>query len=117
LQTATFMNFTGGTMAGLQVAAGVNYADTVKGIQASSGINIAKSEVRGVQVSAGVNYTKHLRGVQLGIINFADTATGIPIGLLSIVPKGYWHFDLYADELTYINTSIRTGVSYFHNII
>lgn len=117
LQTAAFMNFTGGTMAGVQAAAGANYADTVKGIQVSSGINIAKSEVRGLQVSAGVNYTKHLRGVQLGIINFADTATGIPIGLLSIVPKGYWHFDLYADELTYVNTSIRTGVSYFHNII
>lgn len=117
LQMAAFMNFTGNTMLGVQAAAGVNYADTVKGMQISSGINIAKSEVRGIQLTAGVNYTKHLRGVQLGIINFADTASGIPIGLLSIVPKGYWHFDLYGDELTYVNTSIRTGVSYFHNII
>lgn len=117
LQNAVFMNFTGGTMSGIQASVGTNYADTLNGLQISAGINIARSQVNGMQISAGINYTKHLRGVQLGIINIADTATGIPIGILSIVPKGYWHFDLYGDELTHVNTSIRTGVSYFHNII
>ncbi len=104
-------------MAGLQAAAGVNYADTLVGVQLTSGLNLVRSEMRGLQVSAGFNYARLVRGVQLGIINIADSVRGLPIGVLSFVRKGYVHLDLYGDELTHINLSFRTGVSYFHNIV
>lgn len=115
-QASAGVNIQRRTFSGFQAAAGANYADTLYGVQASAGINIVRKLTSGVQV-APINYTKHLKGIQIGIINIADSAQGTPIGLLSIVRKGYKHLDVYADELTDVNLSFRTGVSYFHNII
>lgn len=114
-QAAGFVNVQIKTFTGVQASSGVNYADSLKGVQMAMA-NVVRKETQGAQIGL-LNYTKELRGFQLGLLNIADTAKGTPVGLLSIVRKGYWHFDVYGDELTYANVSFRTGVHYFHNII
>jgi hypothetical protein len=70
-----------------------------------------------LQVAALLNRTHVLKGLQIGMFNYADSASGIPIGLLSFVKKGLHQLEVSADELFYINTTFRTGVRAFHNIL
>jgi hypothetical protein len=46
----------------------------------------------------------------------ADSVKGIPIGLMSLVWKGYHKIEVSADEIFYNNLSFRTGVHAFYNI-
>jgi hypothetical protein len=50
------------------------------------------------------------------LINYADTASGIPIGIISIVRRGYHKLELSANETIYGNFSIKIGVRRFYNI-
>src|SRR5690606_26321831 len=47
----------------------------------------------------------------------ADSINGVPIGLLSIVNKGYHTLEFSADEIFYTNLAFRTGVPLFYNIV
>lgn len=100
MQVSGFTNFTRRTMKGMQIASFMNLADTVDGTQLSGFMNIAG----------------HLKGSQIGIFNFDNSATGIPIGLFSYVRKGYHKFEFFYDEQNYIHCSFRTGVDKLHNI-
>ncbi len=113
-QAAGFGNFLRGNLKGAQTSGGINYANSIHGAQAGL-INIARTKVKGAQIGL-LNYTRGLHGTQLGLLNVADTVSGTPIGLLTFIRKGYWHFDVYGDDLTFANFSFRTGVRHFHNI-
>ncbi|WP_320051613.1 hypothetical protein [uncultured Acetobacteroides sp.] len=100
----------------IQVAGAANIARSIHGVQIAGIYNQADT-VAGVQVGAVLNKAKVMKGVQLGLINIADTISGIPIGLFSFVKKGYHHIEASGDELFYTNVAFRTGTPLFHNII
>ncbi len=114
-QAGGFVNMQKGSFIGAQTSGGLNYAAKLKGAQVGM-INVVKTHTKGAQIGL-VNYTKGIKGLQFGLLNIADSIKGTPIGFLSIVRKGYWHFDVYSDDLTFVNVSFRTGVRHFHNII
>ncbi len=69
-----------------------------------------------MQVSGFYNKAYALKGLQLGLFNYADSASGIPIGFISIVKNGYNKAELSSDELMVGSIAINTGVSKLYNI-
>ena len=79
-------------------------------------MNIATEKVGGAQISAIVNYGKEIKGSQIGLLNLSDTVSGVPIGFLSFVRRGYRKVELSANEILYANLTLKTGVSKLYNI-
>jgi hypothetical protein len=100
---------------GSQVAGFLNTCKTIKGAQIAGFMNIAK-EVDGVQVAGFLNIAKKIKGAQVGVINFADSASGVPIGLLSFVKYGYHKIEISFDEIQFLNIGYGTGVQHFYNL-
>ena len=98
-----------------QLSGFLNVADTVDQTQIAGFLNVAK-EVNGMQLSSFLNVAKRVDGAQISIINIADTCSGVSIGLISYVRKGYHRFEISADELINVNLSYKLGVSRFYNI-
>jgi len=134
VQLAGFSNFSKGPSMGTQVAgignvqlgdykgsqfAGFANVNTKKinGTQLSGFANIATGHVEGLQASGFFNYGKNVSGVQIALINVADSLTGVPVGLISYVDRGYHKLELSGDEIFFTNVSFRTGVQQFYNII
>jgi hypothetical protein len=104
-------NVFGGQLAGI-----ANYGDTVSGVQIAGLVNTARA-VNGFQLSGLLNRGGKVNGSQLGFINVADSITGVPIGFLSFVKKGYHKVEIACDENLLTTLSFRTGVDVFHNIL
>lgn len=100
---------------GVQVSGLVNNTDTINGVQLSGLVNRA-DYIKGMQAAGLVNRAHYFKGVQLGLINSADSANGIPIGLFSWVKKGYHKVSISSDELQFIYLSFGSGVEKFHNL-
>lgn len=119
------------TNANLQVSGLVSFADTIKHTQIAGLVNRNRSnskiQVAGlanstkdtarVQMAGLVNIAKNITGLQLATFNFADTASGTPIGFLSFIRKGYHKLELSADETFPVNLAFRTGTYKFHTFI
>jgi hypothetical protein len=101
---------------GGQIAGIANQVDTISGIQLSGLVNAGRV-VNGFQLSGLINIAKKVKGSQLGFLNITDSITGIPIGFLSFVKKGYHKVELACDENLLGTLSFRTGVDKFHNIL
>lgn len=136
VQAAGLVNVVGGPFSGVQAGGLANVvADDVQGFQVSGLLNVAGRSVTGVQVAGLVNYARgNVRGwqiagilnrarritsgVQIGLVNVADTAGTIPIGLLSVVRNGgYQRVEIAANEMNLLNVTFRTGVRRFYNIL
>lgn len=116
LQGAGGANIVLGESQGLQLAGGFNQATHLKGIQISGGFNAVIQEAEGLQI-APVNYATILKGKQIGIVNVADSADGIPVGLVSFVRKGgLFQVEFSSDELSYGNVALKMGVPKLYNI-
>lgn len=100
---------------GAQIAGFLNTSKTIKGVQIAGFMNIAQ-EVEGVQIAGFMNITKKIKGAQIGVINFADSASGVPIGLLSFIKSGYHKFEIAYDETQFLNIGFGTGVEHFYNL-
>lgn len=107
-QASTMFNSVGGRMSGVQIAGASNLAYQLNGFQLAPFSNVSTAQMRGmqlgaisniamgvksgVQLSAGANVsTAAMRGVQAGVYNYADTLTGVQIGILNAAaahPKG-----------------------------
>jgi len=95
-----------------------NYCKNVGGLQAAGFTNIASGTNKGIQVAGFLNYATELRGLQLSVFNIADTvSSGVPIGLLSFVTKGYHTIEVTANEFFPFNVSLKTGIRHFYNIL
>lgn len=118
VQVAGFTNFTREESQGVQVAGfgNMQIGDYV-GSQFAGLTNFTTETISGSQVSAIFNYGGHVRGTQIGLINYADSLGGVPIGLLSIVKSGYHKIELSADEVFYTNLAFRSGVRKFHTML
>ncbi|WP_338867948.1 STN and carboxypeptidase regulatory-like domain-containing protein [Spirosoma sp. SC4-14] len=92
---------------------------SIHGVQVAGLINVAGGDVRGWQISGILNRARRITGGhQIGLINIADSAGNVPIGLLSHVQKGgYRRFEVGSDEVNLLNLSYRTGVKRFYNIL
>ena len=84
--------------------------------QLSCIFNSTRKGTTNSQLSVFYNRARILRGIQLGFVNYADSASGIPIGLLSIVKKGYHKIELASDELLFGTLAYCTGAPKFYNI-
>lgn len=101
---------------GVQVGGVFNAAKKINGVQVSGVINVAK-EIDGVQVAGVINIAKKINGVQVACFNFADSSSGIPVGIFSVVRKGYHKLELSFDELKITTVGFRSGVDKFHNLL
>lgn len=103
---------------GTQVAGVVNVNKLyIKGSQLAGIANVATDYVGGSQISGLFNYARNVKGFQFGLVNVADSLSGVPIGLISVVKKGYHKLEISADEIFYTNLAFRTGVRKFYNIL
>lgn len=100
----------------VQVAGLVNSSLGETNVQVAGLVNLAMA-VNGAQVSGLVNIAKDVKGAQIGVLNVADSCTGVSIGVLSLVKNGYHKLEISADEVFPVNISFRTGVKHFHNSI
>jgi len=118
VQVAGFSNVTIGNSKGAQIAGFGNVqVGDYRGSQIAGLTNIATEKISGSQISILFNHGRRVHGTQIGLINYADTLGGVPIGLLSIVKSGYHKIELSADEVFYTNLAFRTGVRKFHTMI
>lgn len=117
-QLAGIANASIGDIKGGQFAGIANVGTgNVNGVQAAGIINVNADTTNGAQLAAILNYTKTLKGLQLGLINISDTvASGVPIGLITIVAKGYRRLEVEASESLYATINFKTGTHKFYNI-
>lgn len=116
LQLAGFLNVAAREVEAAQLSGYLNYAETVGGIQMAGFANVTRKRNAGLQLTSIFNYSGSNEGVQLAFINFADSSSGVPIGFLSIVSKGYHTVEVSATELFPVNLAVKTGVTRFYNI-
>ena len=114
-QFASVLNIAS-NFSGVQVSGIGNYSKRSKGLQLAAVYNQADT-LTGVQISGLVNSAKVVRGHQIGIINVADSITGIPFGIINIVKNGYRRIEFSSDELFPWNISLKTGVHRFYTIL
>lgn len=118
VQVAGLTNVSHDKSAGLQVAGLANvHVGDFDGPQIAGFTNVNHGTLRGSQISGFYNHGHKVYGSQIGFINYADSLSGVPIGFLSIVRRGYHKLELSADEVFYTNIAFRTGVRRFYNIV
>jgi hypothetical protein len=115
-QVSGLVNAARGNVGGFQIAGLVNYSRSVRMGQISGLGNIATRNVNGFQLSALFNYAKYVKGGQISLFNLADSVGGTPVGLISIVRKGYHKIELSGEEVLYVNLTYKMGVRKFYNI-
>jgi hypothetical protein len=117
-QVAGLINFTTGDVNGLQLAGLMNLTTrSVRGGQLAGLINYSHRDVRGAQVAGILNIGRNVYGSQVGLLNYSDSTSGAPIGLISFVRKGYHKVEVGADEVFPLNVALRTGTRSFYNIL
>lgn len=115
-QAAGFSNVANGNVDGGQISGFSNVADSVNALQIAGFMNIAAGEIKGAQIAGFINIAQHVSGIQFAPFNFADSASGVPIGVFSFVKQGYHTFTYSASETFPALLSFRTGVDKFYNI-
>jgi hypothetical protein len=103
------------SLKGVQASGVVNVADTLKGVQLAGVANIS-GQMHGVQVSGVLNQAANVTGVQVGLVNLADSSSGVSIGLFNYVKTGYHKLEISTDELLFGNVSFGTGTEKLHTI-
>lgn len=98
---------------GLQIGAGYNQAETVRGLQLAS-VNEA-GRVSGIQIAL-VNRAKQVRGAQIGLFNFADENNGIALGVLNFIKNGQHHGRFARTERGFNHFSYTHGSKYMYTI-
>ncbi|MBI1228347.1 MAG: hypothetical protein GC192_24145 [Bacteroidetes bacterium] len=130
LQAAGFFNKTGGDSK-VQAAGGFNRSRGSSRVQAAGVFNLSrgntKLQVGGLfnsahdvkigQFSTLLNRARgDMKGLQIGLINISDTVSGVPIGLINIVKRGYNKFEIYGSEILHGNFQLKLGANRFYNI-
>ena len=118
IQASGFLNIAGKDVKVAQLSGFGNYSKSVGGLQAAGFMNIASGTSKGLQVAGFLNYARELQGIQLSVFNIADTvSSGVPIGFLSFVRKGYHTVEVTANELFPVNLSFKTGIRRLYSIL
>ena len=117
-QGAGVMNYAV-TMQGMQGSGVLNAtSEDARGVQASGVINFAGGRFKGAQLAGVLNVAGHVdRGVQIGLVNFANTHQGTPIGLFSFVKDTGVRLDTWIDERGFAASAVRSGNRKFANYL
>ncbi len=115
VQVSGLFNISKGKADGVQAASLFNIANGKTKSQFSSLFNVAH-EVEICQVSSLLNVGKNVKGLQIGFINVADSTSGVPIGVLNIIKKGYNRIEFSAGDALYANVALKLGARSFYNI-
>lgn len=87
------------------------------GAQVSGIFNILSGGFRGFQASL-INITGYFdRGVQVGLVNVAENHNGVPVGLVTIVKDVPFSYDVWYDNLRFVNIGLRSGNDDYYNLI
>ena len=114
-QAASLFNTSGGH-AKVQAAGAFNISGGTAKIQFGGLFNVA-NDVDVAQVGGVFNVAKgEMKGLQIGFINISDTVSGVPIGLINIVKRGYNKFEIYGSEILHGNLQLKLGANAFYNI-
>mgnify|MGYP005751453469 FL=1 len=118
-QVAGVSNFTLENVEGAQIAGVLNVAgENLKGAQVAGVANFTRKNLIGTQISSILNIAKTVTGSQIALVNYADSiAEGAPVGLISIVRKGYHVVEISTDEVLPMTLSLRTGTRQFYNML
>lgn len=111
---AGIANWAGGRLEGLQLAGGVSWARELSGAQI--GILNVGGSVEGAQIGVVNVASGEVHGTQIGVFNYADDVDA-PIGVLSVVRRGRFNLDVWADETSAANVGIKLGARYVYGIV
>lgn len=115
-QLGGIVNFALRDLKGTQIAGIVNASKSVNGAQIAGIVNATKY-VKGAQIAGIVNVAQKVDGLQLSLLNVADTvASGVPIGMLSLVRNGFHELELGFGESLNSYAALKLGVDQFYNI-
>jgi len=106
-------NWMGGRYEGLQLSY-VGWARELSGAQIAV-VNLGGT-IDGAQIGVVNVATGAVSGTQIGVFNYADDVDA-PIGLVSVVRKGRFHIDLWADETSAANVGIKLGARHVYGIL
>lgn len=129
VQLAGIWNSSGSSI--VQVAGLVNRTDSASGSQIAGLFNKTQSsnhiQIAGlanqsagdadIQIASIFNRAKHVKTLQFALFNFADTVSGMSIGLFSFIKKGYHKIEFSADETFPYNIAFRLGSQKFHTFL
>lgn len=134
VQLAGVANITFGEVNGVQAAGVINISEQkmqnaqmsgcmnvsladASGVQLAGVVNVTKGNLDGTQIAGCLNVARKVNGLQLGVVNYADTIeSGIPIGFLSIVKKGFREIEFSVGESMNAQAAFKIGVDRFYNI-
>lgn len=117
-QIAGTANFAKGDIEGTQIAGTVNFANgDMDGVQVAGMANITRKTMKGTQVSPFMNYAKHVKGVQIGLVNVADTSSGVSIGFFNFILKGYHKISISSNEVTNFHVAGKFGNRNLYTIL
>lgn len=130
LQASGFFNKTGGDSK-MQAAGGFNRSRGSSRVQAAGVFNLSRGNTK-LQIGGLFNSANdveigqfgglfnrargNMKGLQIGLINISDTVSGVPIGLINIVKRGYNKFEIYGSEILHGNFQLKLGANRFYNI-
>ena len=116
VQLASLFNVANGKKNGVQLAGLFNVSAGAAKSQGALLFNQAR-DVEWGQVGLLFNSARAVNGFQLGLLNIADTVSGVSVGLLNIISKGYNKFEIAANEALYANVGFKFGSLRFYNIV
>lgn len=103
------------SLKGIQVVGIVNIADSLNGFQLA-GVTNASGQMHGMQLTGVLNRAAYVDGVQFGLLNVADSSSGVSIGLFNYVKTGYHKLEISTDELLFANMTFGTGTENLYTI-
>ena len=116
-QFAGVVNHTKASRNAAQFAGVTNIAKNGETPFQFAGILNVADHVSGLQFAGVVNVAKEVRGVQFGIVNYADTCSGVPVGLFNIVKHGgKQEFEVGLSDAFNTYASFKLGVDRFYTI-
>lgn len=115
VQAAGLFNIAAGEADGLQAAGLFNYSGGTAKTQVASLFNKA-GDVKGAQASLLFNAAGKVEGFQFGLVNVSDTISGLPLGLLNIVRRGYNRLEVSANDALFANAGLKLGARSLYNI-
>lgn len=115
-QIAGLANMAYGDAEAVQLAGLYNFAAGNSQLQVGGLFNVAEDVDEG-QLSGILNVAHNVGKFQIGLINICDTISGVPLGLINIVRKGYNRWEWSGGEALYFNSGFKFGAQRFYNIL
>ncbi len=109
-------NISGGRSEGLLITGGANIASESEGLMIAGILNTA-SNMKGLQISGGANISRDAEGLQIGLINYAETFRGMPVGLISYYGDGRKNLEFWSNETGFTHAGIKLGTRQIYNMI